>query len=93
MFCHNCELISNDIKYCPECGDAYIKNEQVCRYNFILFAVFLGWIGVHRLYLKSYIVFLFYILVFLVDIRLSVFIAILDTYLVGFNKKDKRFIY
>lgn len=90
MFCSNCgATMSDSAKACPSCGhpihDASLKSKVA----FVLLALFLGGLGIHRMYLGDWGLGILYLLFCWTGIPMV--IAIFEAIVIGLRKDDARF--
>lgn len=91
MFCRNCGYgMSESAISCPDCGHpvAPVKGKKN-KVVFVLLAIFLGGIGVHRFYLGE--VGLGILMCALLLIGVSPIIALIEAIVIGLRKDDPRF--
>lgn len=91
MHCQNCGTVISDMaKSCPSCGHP-TKNvsDLKSKVVFVLLALFLGGIGVHRMYLGDWGLGIAYLLFCWTGI--PILIAFVEAIVIGLRKNDERF--
>lgn len=92
MYCGNCgTVVSNMATTCPNCGHP-IKNANAnlkSKVAFVLLALFLGGLGIHRMYLGDWGLGILYLVFFWTGIPLIV--AFIEAIVIGLRKNDLRF--
>lgn len=91
MFCPNCgQSISEQATTCVHCGHP-IKAETKLKSKvvFVLLALFLGGLGIHRMYLGNWGLGILYLLFCWTGIPM--FVALAEAVVIGLDKNDKRF--
>lgn len=89
MYCNNCgKEVSDKARSCPACGQPFatgLKNKAV----FVILALFLGGIGIHRFYLGNIglgILYALFCWTFIPGI-----VALFEAIVIGLRKDDPRF--
>lgn len=93
IYCTSCgKSMSESALACPSCGHptkvtpmAKLKSKTA----FVLFALFLGGFGIHRMYLEEWGTGIVYFLLFWTGIP-AIF-ALFEAVIIGFRKNDPRF--
>jgi DNA-directed RNA polymerase subunit RPC12/RpoP len=90
IFCSNCSKeMSAAAKSCPSCGHPNIILGQKSKVAFVLLAIFLGGIGVHRMYIGDVGLGILYLLFCWTGIPM--FVAFIEAIVIGLRKNDPRF--
>lgn len=91
MFCANCgKNMSESAPVCPHCGHPNsVKSGKKSKVVFVLLALFLGGLGIHRMYISDWGLGIVYLLFCWTSIPL--FIALIEAFVIGLNKNDPRF--
>lgn len=90
MFCKNCGYgMSEAAEACPDCGHPAIVKGKKNKVVFVLLALFLGGLGVHRFYLGD--IGLGLLMCALLLVGISPLIALVEAIVIGLRKDDPRF--
>lgn len=91
MFCPNCgQSISEKATTCVHCGHPIRPNKQLkSKGAFVLLALFLGGLGIHRMYLGNWGLGILYLLFCWTGIPMV--IAFVEAIVIGLNRNDPRF--
>lgn len=90
MFCNNCgHEVSPEAEACSKCGHPFKKQGKKDKVVFVLLALLLGGLGIHRFYLGDVllgIVYLLFCWTFIPSI-----IALVEAIVIGLRQDDERF--
>lgn len=91
VYCSNCSnQMSSESKACPKCGH---PNKNLVglksKVAFVLLALFLGGLGVHRMYLGDWLLGVIYLVFFWTGVPMV--IAFIEAVVIGLRPNDPRF--
>lgn len=92
MFCSNCgKEISDNAVSCPDCGEPTKKANEGKKNKalFVVLALFLGGLGIHRFYLGNVGLGILYLVFFWTAI--PAIAAFIEAIVIGLRKDDPRF--
>ena len=92
MFCANCGAgqISEQATNCPKCGHPIKQQGKLkSKIVFVLLALFVGGLGIHRMYLGNWGLGILYLLFCWTGVPM--FIALGEAIVIGLDKNDERF--
>jgi DNA-directed RNA polymerase subunit RPC12/RpoP len=92
MYCSNCgKEMSELAKACPHCGhpNKLVSSGKKTKVVFVLLALFLGGLGIHRMYLGDWLLGIIYLLFCWTFI--PAIIALFEAIVIGLRKDDPRF--
>lgn len=90
MFCKHCgSEMSEEALACPKCGHPTVEKGTKSKVAFVLLALFLGGLGIHRFYLGNWGLGLL-MLVFCWT-GIPVIVAAIEAIVIGLRKDDPRF--
>lgn len=90
MFCANCgSNMSESAKACPSCGHPVKKQGLKSKVVFVLLALFVGGLGIHRMYLGDWGLGILYLVFCWTGIPLI--IAMVEAIVIGCRSNDERF--
>lgn len=93
MFCKHCgSEMSEEALACPKCGHPTVERGTKSKVAFVLLALFLGGLGIHRFYLGggSNVIFGLLMIAF-VWTGIPSLIALIEAIVIGLRKDDPRF--
>jgi len=93
MFCSNCaKEISQSAKTCPHCGHP-VRGQQAgglkSKVVFVILALFLGGLGIHRMYIGDVGLGILYLLFCWTGI--PIIVAMVEALVIGLRSNDLRF--
>jgi len=91
MFCSNCGgVMSDSALNCPKCGHpSGINDGKKSKIAFVLLALLLGGLGIHRFYLGNWILGL--LMLAFCWTFIPAFIALIEAIVIGLRSNDPRF--
>lgn len=90
MFCSNCgKTMSDSARACPHCGHPNKVPGLKSKVVFVLLALFLGGLGIHRMYLGNWGLGILYLLTCWTGIPMI--IALIEAIVIGLRDNDPRF--
>ena len=90
MYCSNCgNLLSQSANTCQRCGHLVCRPKLKSKVVFVLLAVFLGGLGIHRMYINDWRNVVFYLLFLWTGI--PVIVALFEALVIGIRENDPRF--
>ena len=91
MYCANCgHDMSEAAKACPNCGHPVRGNSGLkSKAVFVILALFLGGLGIHRMYLGNWGLGILYLVFCWTGIPMI--IAVAEAIVIGFRDNDERF--
>lgn len=91
MYCANCgKEMSESATACPHCGHPVRKTSGLkSKAVFVILALFLGGLGIHRMYLGNWGLGILYLLFCWTGIPMI--IAVAEAIVIGFRDDDERF--
>lgn len=92
MYCSNCgKTMSDQAIACPHCGhpNKLASTGKKSKVAFVLLALLLGGIGIHRMYIGNWALGIIYLLFCWTFIPMIV--AIVEAIVIGLRKDDPRF--
>lgn len=90
MFCSNCSKeMSESARACPNCGHPNRVFGQKSKVAFVLLALFLGGLGIHRMYIGNVGLGILYLVFCWTGIPMV--IAFIEAIVIGCRSNDPRF--
>lgn len=90
MFCANCGTQMSDAAVsCPSCGHPVKRAGVKSKAVFVLLALFLGGLGIHRMYIGNWGLGILYLLFCWTGIPMI--IAVVEAIVIGLRNNDERF--
>lgn len=100
MYCPTCnKMLSDKARACPNCDHPFdfidrLQNKLTStgnksKFTFVLLALLLGGLGIHRMYIASWSLGIIYLLFCWTFIPM--FIAVIEAIVIGLRKNDPRF--
>lgn len=90
MFCSSCgKQISSEARACPGCGHPTKIVGKCSKVVFVILALLLGGIGIHRMYIGDWLLGIVYLIFCWTFI--PAFIAFIEAIVIGLRKDDPRF--